>query len=289
MAVGFRPIRDDFGAEVTGVDLRQEMAPEVFRQVCDGLVRHGLLIFHDQDLEPAQEIAFARRFNKLRIYVGNDDTKMPGYPEINLLGNATDDTGKAIAFHNKVGIEWHTDGTGWPYPPVSTVLYCVKTPPKGGETLYASGRRAWDDLPEVRKRQLEHLKVRYSFSSLYKKLTTASAAAKTDLTKDEKNRAPDVIHPLVRTHAVTGRKALWFTEAEMVCFEGMTPEASAELGKELVAILSKPEYVYAHRWQPRDLLIWDNRQMHHSTTPYIWGDEVRLMHRLSGEGDEIPV
>lgn len=288
MAITFHPIRDDFGAEVRGVDLREELAPEAFRQVYDGLVRHGLLIFRGQDLEPQQEIAFARRFNKLRIYVGNDDTKLPGFPEINLLGNARDEAGKAIAFHNKVGIEWHTDGTGWPYPPVSTVLYCIKAPSKGGETLYASGRRAWDELDEAKKRQLEGLKVRYSYQSLYKKLTTASAADKTELTSDEKTRSPEVVHPLVRTHAVTGRKALWFTEAEMACIEGMTPEASAELGQELVGIISKPEYVYAHAWRPGDLLIWDNRQMHHSTTPYTWGEEIRLMHRLSGEGDEVP-
>lgn len=288
MEIAFHPIREDFGAVVEGADLRTELAPEAFRQIYDGLVRHGLLIFREQELEPAQEIAFARRFNRLRIYVGNDDTKMPGFPEINLLGNAKDPSGKAIAFHNKVGIEWHTDGTGWPYPPVSTVLYCVAAPSTGGETLYASGRRAWEELPEATQRQWGPLKVRYSYASLYKKLTSASAADKTDLTETEKAKSPEVVHPLVRTHAVTGRKALWFTEAEMACFEGMTPEDSAVLGKEIVAHLSRPEYVYSHAWRPGDLLIWDNRQMHHSTTPYTWGDEIRLMHRLSGEGDERP-
>jgi taurine dioxygenase len=75
MTIAFEPIRPDFGAIVTGADLRQEFAPEAFRQIYDGLVRHGLLIFRDQDLAPEQEIAFARRFNRIRIYVGNDKTK----------------------------------------------------------------------------------------------------------------------------------------------------------------------------------------------------------------------
>lgn len=288
MTIAFEPIRPDFGAIVTGADLTQDLAPEAFRQIYDGLVRHGLLIFRDQDLAPEQEITFARRFNRIRIYVGNDKTKMRGHPEINLLGNATDEDGEPIAFQNKVGIEWHTDGTGFSHPPVSTVLYCVASPSTGGETLYASGKRAWDELPEARKQQLAPLKVRYSYERLFKKLTSASDASKTELTQDERVRTPDVVHPLVRTHSVTGHKALWFTEAEMACFEGMTPEESAELGKEIVADLSRPEYVYAHAWKPGDLLIWDNRQMHHSTTPYTYENEIRLMHRISGEGDEVP-
>jgi alpha-ketoglutarate-dependent taurine dioxygenase len=74
----------------------------------------------------------------------------------------------------------------------------------------------------------------------------------------------------------------------MACFEGMSTEESQVLGKEIVEAISKPDYVYAHAWQAGDLLIWDNRQMHHSTTPYTYENEIRLMHRISGEGDEVP-
>jgi taurine dioxygenase len=288
MPVEIEPIRDDFGAQVYGVDLNRDLDPETFRAVYDGLIRHGLLIFRGLDLPPERQIAFARRFNRIRIYIGNDDTKMPGYPEINRLGNATDENGKPIAFLNKAGIEWHTDGTGFQYPPVSTVLYCVEAPSRGGETLYASGKRAWDDLSAEQKARFAPLRVRYSYSSLYKKLTTNSDADKTDLTENEKARAPEVVHPLVRTHSATGNKALWFTQAEMACFEGMSEEDSTVLGEEIVGIISRPDYVYAHAWRPGDLLIWDNRQMHHSTTPFTYENEIRLMHRISGEGDEIP-
>ena len=100
MTIAFERIRDDFGAIVSGVDLNLDLAPESFRQIYDGLVRNGLLIFRGQDLEPERQIAFARRFNRIRIYIGNDDTKMPGHPEINRLGNATDENGKPIAFLN---------------------------------------------------------------------------------------------------------------------------------------------------------------------------------------------
>lgn len=93
----------------------------------------------------------------------------------------------------------------------------------------------------------------------------------------------------MRTHCVTGNNALWFTQSEMKCFVGHSAAASDTLGEEIVATISKPEYVYAHSWQPGDLLIWDNRWMHHSTTAYTYENQRRLLPRVSGEGDEIPV
>ena len=205
MAIRFSPFHQDFGAEVRGVDLSKTLEAEEFRQIYDAFVRYGLLIFHDQKLKPEHEIAFARRFNKVRIYLGNDDTKLADYPEVNVLGNVTDADGKPVGFQNKVGIEWHTDGTGWPYPPVATVLYCLEAPSQGGETLYASGRRAWDDLPDHKKRQFDGIKVRYSFSRLYEKLNKVSGYDKR-LDEEQSARAPDVVDPLVRTHAVTGQR-----------------------------------------------------------------------------------
>ena len=283
----FNPIRDDFGAVVNGVDLSRPLSDEGFAFIKDAHVRYGLLIFRDQEFAPEHEIAFARRFNKIRMYIGNDDTKLPGHPEINVLSNVVE-SGRQIGFQAKIGIEWHTDGTGFEYPPVATVLYCVEAPQTGGETLYASGKRAWEELDEDRRKRYSTLNVIYSFEHLYDKLNKAAATGKT-LTENDRDRAPDVIRPLVRTHSVTGNKALWFTQAEMKCFVGMGEAESEELAQDVVAQISKPDYVYRHRWQPGDLLVWDNRSMHHSTTPYIYENERRLLHRVSGEGDEVPL
>jgi len=287
MGMHFQPIREDFGAIVTGVDLREPVSDTLFADIADAHVRYGLLVFRDQQLEPTHEIDFARRFNKIRIYLGNDDTKLAGHPEINLLGNIVEN-GRRIAHQVKIGIEWHTDGTGFPYPPIATVLYCVEAPSKGGETLYASGKRAWEELPAARQRELAPMRVVYSFQALYEKLQ-AAAGTGNQLNNDERARAPDVEHPLVRTHSVTGNKALWFTQSEMKHFVGLSVEESEALSWELVSIISKPKYVYAHHWRPGDLGVWDNRWMHHSTTPYTYAHERRLMHRISGEGDEIPM
>ena len=282
----FQPLREDFGAIVEGVDLSEPLSDSNFAPIRDAHVHYGLLIFREQELEPEHEIAFARRFNKIRIAIGNDDTKLPGYPEINLLGNVVENS-RQIAYQVKIGTEWHTDGTGRDFPPVATVLYCMETPSRGGETLFASGRRAWQALSPTRQHQLESMRVVYSFQTLYAKLHAAAGTGK-QLNDEERTRSPDFERPLVRTHSVTGQKALWFTQSEMKHVVGMTAAESAALGEEIVALISTPEHVYTHKWLPGDLLVWDNRWIHHSTTPYTYADERRLLHRISGEGTEIP-
>ena len=286
MSVRFEAVRDDFGAIVHGVDLSKPITDSLFEEIAAAHVKYGVLIFRDQQLAPEHEISFARRFNNIRIYIGNDDTKLPGHPEINVLGNVVEN-GRQIGHQVKIGIEWHTDGTGFQYPPVATVLYCLESPQAAGDTLFSSGKRAWNELPATRQQGLAHMQVVYSFEHLYEKLHKAAGTGK-HLDDKDRARTPDVTRPLVRTHCVTGDKALWFTESEMKNFVGLSEQESIELGKQLVAIISRPEYVYAHRWLPGDLLVWDNRWMHHSTTPYTYADERRLMHRVSGEGVEIP-
>ena len=268
MRPSYEPIREDFGAIVSNVDLSTSIEGDVLSSIRDAHVHYGLLVFRNQYLEPKHEISFARHFNKIRIYIGNDDTKLPGYPEINVLSNIVEHE-RQIGFQAKIGIEWHTDGTGFEYPPLATVLYCVESPHLGGETLYASGKRAWEELDDERKRRYSELKVVYSFDHLYNKLNKAAGNGKT-LDDNQRKRAPDVVRPLVRTHSVTGKKALWFTQAEMKCFVGLQRAESEILSDEIVAAISKPEYVYSHKWRPGDLLVWDNRWLHHSTTPYTY-------------------
>ena len=284
--VRFHPIREDFGAIVAGVDLSKPLNDADFETIRNAHTHHGLLIFPQQKLAPEHEIAFARRFNTIHIAVGNDETKLPGYPEISVLGNVVEN-GRQIGHQVKIGIEWHTDGTGREFPPLATVLYCLETPNHGGETLFASGKRAWQALSPGRQRELESTRVVYSFHQLYSKLHQAAGTGKS-LNHDERARTPAVERPLVRTHSVTGEKALWFTESEMTCFVGMNEQDSSELAAEIVGLISKPEHVYPHKWRPGNLLVWDNRWIHHSTTPYTYADERRLMHRISGKGSEIP-
>ena len=138
-------------------------------------------------------------------------------------------------------MEWHTDRTGRKFAPNATVVYCMESPARGGETLFASGKRAYQALSPRRRRELESMRVVYSFHRLYAKLHEAAGTGK-QLNDEERARTPELERPLVRTHLVTGEKALWFTQSEMVRFVGMSEADSATLASETSAPPSENQY-----------------------------------------------
>jgi taurine dioxygenase len=285
MPLEFTPITPGFGAEVRGVDIGSLDEP-TSAAILDGFHRYGLLVFRDQELSLAQEVAFARLFphgDGPPIY---REFTIAGFPEIQKLGNVEED-GKPIAALNKVGIEWHTDGTSRQYPCVATQLYAIEAPAAGGETLFASGYTAYQLLPVETRRRIRDLKVRYNYRNIIAKINAASGNIRS--TTDHSGKAyEDVVHPLVRVHPATGREALWITPAEMETIDGMSRVESHRLVEELMAPGTTTEYVYAHRYHPGDMVIWDNRCMFHSTTPYTFAGQRRLLHRIALNGDELP-
>ena len=283
MALAFRPLLADCGAEVLGADLAR-LDDATFAAILDAFHRYGLLVFRDQDLAPADEVAFARRFPHgpgRPIYT---EHTFDDLPELQRLGNAEQD-GKPVALLNKLGIEWHTDGTSRELPCVATQLYCIQAPRTGGETLFASGCTAYDLLPETTRARIDGMKVRYTYANIVSKVNAASGDP---MYERALKTWDDVVHPLVRTHPATGRRALWVTAAEMVAIDGMTPEASQALVAELMEPGTQDAYVYAHAYRPGDMVVWDNRCMFHSTTPYTFHGQTRLLHRVALNGNEIP-
>jgi taurine dioxygenase len=285
MPLEFKPIMPRFGAEVLGADLAS-LDEATSAAVLDGFHRFGLLVFRDQHLTLAQEVAFARLFphgDGLPIY---RDFTIDGFPEIQKLGNV-EENGKPVAVLNKVGIEWHTDGTSRQYPCVATQLYAIEAPRSGGDTLYSSGYTAYELLPPDTRRGIRHLKVRYNYRNIMAKINAASGNIRST-TDPSGNAWQDVVHPLVRVHPVTQREALWVTLAEMETIEGMSPADSHQLVEELMTPGMVDEYVYAHKYRPGDMVVWDNRCMFHSTTPYNFAGQRRLLHRVALNGNEIP-
>jgi taurine dioxygenase len=275
-----------FGAEVRGVDLAR-LSESIASEVLDWFHRYSLLVFKDQALAPAQELAVARLFPHGDGPPNYHEFTVEGFPEIQKLGNL-EENGKPAAVLNKIGIEWHTDGTSRARPCVATQLYAIAAPRTGGETLFASGYSAYEVLPAETRNRIRRLKVRYNYRNILDKINAASGTVRS--TKDREGREwPDVVHPLVRLHPVTRREALWVTVSEMVTIDGMAPSESAALVAELQAPGLTSELVYAHRYAPGDLVVWDNRCMFHSTTPYTFAGAQRLLHRIALNGNEIPV
>ena len=283
MTFATTPLHPDFGARVHGRDLTRRLDPAEAADVLDLLAEHGVLLFPGQTLEPADEVAFAAALNEVRRPHGAEHV-VEDHPDVAILSNIVVD-GREIGFQNRFGIEWHTDGTSRELPCVATQLYCIQAPRTGGETLFASGCTAYDLLPETTRARIDGMKVRYNYANIVSKVNAASGDP---MYERALKTWDDVVHPLVRTHPATGRRALWVTAAEMVAIDGMTPEASQALVAELMEPGTQDAYVYAHAYRPGDMVVWDNRCMFHSTTPYTFHGQTRLLHRVALNGNEIP-
>ena len=286
MAIEFVPIHDDFGAEVRGLDLTRPLGEASLADLMAGFNRHALLLFRGQPLEPGHEVALARCFpndgglSPYRTYL------LDGYPEITLLGNIDPPDGRSEAYLNKIGIEWHTDGTSCRHPMIATLLYAAEAPERGGETLFTSGYTAWEVQPDEVKERARKLRVRYNFKRLLEKQSAANGIPVDELRKKWRGRFEPILHPLVLTHPVTGREALWVTWAEMDHIEGLDVEESRALVMDLLERATRPELVYSHQWRPHDLVVWDNRCTLHTTTPYTYESGRRLLHRIGLFGNE---
>ncbi|WP_439817535.1 TauD/TfdA dioxygenase family protein [Zavarzinia sp. CC-PAN008] len=284
MGLNFRitAIRPTFGAIVEGFQVA-DLDDATFPAIEDLFNTRGLLVFRDQRLTPAQYAAFARRFPHGDGPLVYKDHTLPGFPEIQALGNYAEG-GEAKASLNQIGIEWHTDGTSRRLPCVATMIHAVQTPRAGGDTLFCSGYTAYDLLDAATRARIDGARATYNLANIKSAVETASDQGPTRLLVEEDQ--PDVVHPLVRTHPVTGRKALWTTYAEVAHIDDLSQADSVALIHSLLAPGTRDEHIYAHHYLPGDLVVWDNRCMLHSTTPYTYRDEVRLVHRIALNGPE---
>ena len=278
--VAVRPLSPSIGGEVEGVDLSRPMSHGTFAQIYEAFLEHCVLLFRSQKLTPEQQIAFSRRFGDLEEHVVSQYL-LPGYPEIFILSNIVEDGRKIGSTGRRAGVDWHTDLSYMKEPSLGSLLYCLECPPGEGDTEFASMYAAYEALPEEKKRWLEGMK---AVHDLVYHLETFMPDRE-PLTEEQKAKAPPVVHPAVRTHPETGHRALYVNYAVVSHFEGMDVEESRRILRELTAFAAQPQFVYRHRWQPDDLVIWDNRCTMHHLTGYDVEKYRRLMHRTTVKGD----
>jgi taurine dioxygenase len=285
----YRSVHPALGVEVRGLDLAAGVSPTVQQELRAALATHSLLLFPDQDLTPADELAALRIHNEISDPEDTSGSGLDGYPQVIVLSNIVGDDGKPLGFTNMAGMEWHTDGSGWRQPPVASSLYAIEVPETGGETHFVNGHLAYETLPAARRAELDQMQCTYSWVTLQRWLTEAGGG--TDfLSEEEQARYPDVVRPLVRTHPVTGRKALWFSIEEIVAIDDMSYDASRDLLTELIDhMTSDPHLTYVHRWTAHDLVHWDNRALMHSVSEYNYEGQRRLMHQITGKDLEFSV
>lgn len=250
------------GAEVVGFDANRAFSDADFARVHRAWLDHCVIVFRDQRFTPEAHESFSTRFGPLKGHILKQYL-LPGRDYTLVLSNKKVN-GEPVGLED-AGRYWHSDVSYEDVPPMGSMLYGVEIPPTGGDTLFANQYAAYDNLPEALKTRIATLKARHIFN--YGQIQAAPGSVRKPLTEEQQKQLSGAVHPVVRTHPETGRKALYVSPGFTVGIEGLPETESAALLKELIAYATAPEVIYRHVWKPRDAVLWDNRcLMHHATT-----------------------
>jgi len=268
------------GAEVFGTDLA-DLPKAVFADLHAAFLKHQVLTIRNQrELSPAALTAFAERFGKPSVHPMMKS--LEGHPAVLAIVKNPED-------RNNFGGSWHTDLSYVERPAMASVLHGVEIPPCGGDTLFACMYRAYETLSDGLKAVLDGMYAVHNTSLIYKDDAQAGQGTIGEA-RSMQRRGPaeqdpgDVIHPVIRTHPETGRKALYVNCNFTTRFVGMTETESAPLLRYLFRHAERPEFTCRLRWQPGTVAIWDNRCTQHYALNDYHGHR-RVMHRIAIEGE----
>lgn len=268
------------GAEVGGVDLAQPLADSTIGAIRAAFVEHHVLFFRNQQLDPAQQVAFGARFGELEDYPFV--APLPGHPKVIPVIKEPDESAN-------FGGGWHTDLIYRPVPPLGTMLFAVEVPVRGGDTLFADGIAAWEALSVGMQTLLADLSVEYNVRHITQDRVERTGQAgqssrSMPAQADREVLETSPVHPLVRTHPESGRKGLYLSREHTIRFAGMTPRESRPLLDWLAGHLTQPEFITRFQWQAGSMAFWDNRCLNHRALNDYQGER-RHMHRLTIAGD----
>ena len=282
MEVRINRLSPVLGAEIAGLDVTEPMSEALFDQIRLALCEHdGVLILRDQHLTPDQHIVFSRRFGELfgdREQLQDTVTKylLPGYPQIYRVSNKIVDgeqQGRARA-----GNYWHSDVSFRTRPASVSLLYAIEIPRIGGDTLFCNMYSAFEALSDSLQHFLCSLSARHDFA-----VNTTVGFTQETITEKDLAGQNTAVHPVVRTHPESGRKSLFVNPGNTSHLIGLRPKESRHLLDFLHKHCTQTEFVFRHRWEKNDLLIWDNRcTMHYAIVDYV---EDRYMHRTTVIGE----
>lgn len=265
------PLSPVIGLEIEGLDLGRDLDEETLGTLRAAFHRHHVLVFRDQEMAPAAQLAFAERIGEPDIYpfvAGLD-----GFPMITPVVKEPSDT------VNFGGI-WHSDTAYMDRPPTATMLLAREVPPVGGDTLFASQVAAHDSLSDGMKALLAPLR---AINASAKADVTRTREDLVDKTAGTERKSFSAVHPVIRTHPETGTKALYVNRGHTVRFDGMTEAESAPLLNYLFEHQVRDEFVCRVRWRRGTLVLWDNRSCQHYPVNDYHGHR-REMHRITLKG-----
>jgi taurine dioxygenase len=275
-----RPFDAPLGTEVIGLDVAQPLGDEDFAKLHRAHLDHHVLVFRDQRITPSQQVAFSRRFGPLQIHVLRQ-FQLPSDPEVLIISNIKEN-GEPIGLGD-AGHYWHSDLSYKAVPSLGSMLHAQELPQQGGDTLFANQHTAWESLPRHLQRAVDGASAEHSYLAKYAELQKRNPW-RPNLTQAQIDEVVPAIHPIVRTHPETGRRALFVSEHFTTRVVGLPQDESRELLDALFAHSTRPEHIYRHQWQERDMVFWDNRSLMHLAAGCP-DDQRRKLYRTTIEGD----
>ena len=288
MLFNVQPVTPTFVSEIHGLNLKNGVSDVLHQQVEEVLAQYGVLVVrNDTTMTDDEQHALIEKFGPavdsvLKTNQTEEMRKRPHFLDIDTV----DAEGKPLGpesferLYHLGNQLWHTDGTQIQPPIRVTMLSARLLPPEPPPTMYADMRAAWDGLSEAEQKRLEHLTVEHSI------FVSRAKIGLTDFPAEAAKLRPPVVHPLVRTHPMTGRKSLYLASHASHIIGLPKPEGEALLA-ELTAHATQPQYVYTHQWKHGDMLIWDDSFTMHRATPY--DDPHPRKMRWSGASELHPV
>ncbi len=285
MTIAITPLHPVFAGEVSGADLTRPLSPDEVAAIEAGMDRYAVLVFRDQRIDDDQQIAFSRNFGEIENPRGGNITKphefrlRPGMVDVSNLDKdgrplARDDRRRMFNLGNRL---WHSDSSFRAIPAKYSLLSARTVATHGGDTEFADMRAAYDTLDDETRALAEDLVCEHSL------MYSRGSMGFTELTDEERAAFKPVRQRLVRTHPVSARKSLYLSSHIGAIDGWLIPEAR-DFIRDLTEHATQRERVYAHRWRPHDLVVWDNRQTMHRVRRF---DESapRDMRRTTVAGD----
>ena len=263
-AIEVRPLTRVIGAEIGGVDLTRPLSNRQIDELHTAIAEHQVIFFRDQEIDHDAHKAFGRLFGDLAIHSGVPG--IDGHPEI--VAIHADADSEFIAGEN-----WHSDLTMNAEPPMGSILHLHTLPETGGDTLFASMTAAYDALSDRMKTYLDGLTAIHDGDHVYRPLFP-----------DLDRRYPSSVHPVVRTHPVTGKKGIFVNPSYTTQIVGVSKDESDAILGYLYQHCANPNFHVRFRWRPHSIAFWDNRCTWHLA---VWDyyPETRSGFRVTVAGD----
>jgi taurine dioxygenase len=273
-----RPLTPTFGVEILGVDVTKADAATL-EAITQALFEQGVIVLKNQTLDAADQVRFTELFGQPEDNARKEYT-VPGQPKVYVISNKIVD-GKKIGEPN-AGLNWHTDFTYAIRPALCTILHAIEAPAEGSDTLVADLAAAWEALPEERRQAVRGKMIEHSFAYLAEQRGRPTTHEHGDTIPDSVN------HPMVRKLPENGRESLWISYGTARRVVDMPNPEGQDLIHQLIQFSTQEQFVYRHKWERGDLLMWDNRRSLHTGTPFDADKYIRHVHRTWVRG-EAPV